>query len=315
MVFRTNILLPSGEGSLEIIEGPDGMIHSFQIPQSYIPDEKERMTQEGFARLAECTSQLVDLTNDWKKSYGDVSASLQKSMLTLHLHACTRTLGIDLVGLKQNSKGEMDCVLRSPGLRPRHWAYICQSLPGGIPTNGLDVFFPARFSSTKTQVEKSDGGVDIKELLTNPSYGDDEEEWDALDQEEVEAMKQISSAKLVTDLDEINIDDTPYFIVKNKFGGIWDFDNKVAEFKDFIDPSGLNKNPYPSLLEIVIDVDVANEKDKIFKFIVQWIDEEHDFKLYELGHEYLPNTFRTYLPYGKGFFKVYLEDNFKGRWE
>lgn len=136
-------------------------------------------------------------------------------MLTLHLHACTRTLGIDLVGLKQNSKGEMDCVLRSPGLRPRHWAYICQSLPGGIPTNGLDVFFPARFSSTKTQVEKSDGGVDIKELLTNPSYGDDEEEWDALDQEEVEAMKQISSAKLVTDLDEINIDDTPYFIVKN----------------------------------------------------------------------------------------------------
>ena len=77
MVPRTNILLPGGEGSLEIAAGPDGENHAFQIPKSFIVDDNERMMQEGIARLAESTNQLVELTNKWKKDYGPLPASLQ----------------------------------------------------------------------------------------------------------------------------------------------------------------------------------------------------------------------------------------------
>jgi hypothetical protein len=107
----------------------------------------------------------------------------------------------------------------------------------------------------------------------------------------------------------------PFFVVKNEFTGIWDLNNKVAEFKDYMDPSGLMPYPYPSLLEIIIDVDFSYNKDKVFRYYVNWIDEEHNYKKYSLGHETLPNTFRTFLPYGRGYFQVYLEDELKGRWQ
>lgn len=51
--------------------------------------------------------------------------------------------------------------------------------------------------------------------MTNPNYSDDDEEWDALDEEEVEAMKEISSAFNVKDLSEIDIQTYPRFVVKN----------------------------------------------------------------------------------------------------
>ena len=82
MVPRTNILLPSNEGSLEITEGPNGEVsHAFEIPSQYIPDQVERSKQEGMARLADSTTQLVKLTNGWKKKYGPLPTELQVRIL------------------------------------------------------------------------------------------------------------------------------------------------------------------------------------------------------------------------------------------
>jgi len=218
MVPRTNIILPSNEGSLEILEGPGGEVaHAFEISTNYIADPIDRSKQEGVARLADSTTQLVNLTNTWKKNYGPLPPQLQDNLKTLHLHACTRILGIDLIGLRDRGNGKMDCVLRSPGLRPRHWAYICQSLPKGMPTKGLDVIFPSRISMTEADFEIKGGKViDLEALVEeNNKYGDDEEEWDALDQEEVEAMKEISSAMNVKSLDEIDVEEYPRFVVRN----------------------------------------------------------------------------------------------------
>ena len=85
-----------------------------------------------------------------------------------------------------------------------------------MPTKGLDVMFPGRFSSSENDIEIIGGqGINADNLLENKSHADDEEEWDALDQEEVEAMKEISSAMFVKSLDEIDIEDYPRFVVKN----------------------------------------------------------------------------------------------------
>ena len=74
---RTNVLLPEGEGSLEIAVGPSGASHSFRIPKSYISDDSGRSKQEGVARLAENTGQLVELTNKWKEEYGPLPMTVQ----------------------------------------------------------------------------------------------------------------------------------------------------------------------------------------------------------------------------------------------
>ena len=135
----------------------------------------------------------------------------------MHLHACTRILGIDLIGLIKGGKGKSaDCVLRSPGLRPRHWIFISQSLPKAVPTKGLDVIFPARFTvSGDDEMEITGGEIIDGRRLQVDNFEDDEEEWDALDQEEVEAMKEISSSMFVKSLDEVDIEDYPRFVVKN----------------------------------------------------------------------------------------------------
>jgi hypothetical protein len=129
----------------------------------------------------------------------------------LHLHTCFRQLGIDIVGV--DSSG--DCILRAPGLRPRHWAMICSQLPREAPPKGLDVIFPGRFCFSEKDSEIVGGKkVDIEALLTNPNFSDDDEEWDALDEEEVEAMKEISSAVNVKDLSEIEIKNYPRFVIR-----------------------------------------------------------------------------------------------------
>jgi transcription-repair coupling factor (superfamily II helicase) len=216
---RTNILLPNGEGSIEV-SGPSGKSHAFQIPKKYIPDGEERRKQETSARLAESTAKLVELTNQWKETYGPLPSSLQKQLKTMHLHACTRRLGIDLVGLQDDGNGHVDCILRSPGLRPRHWGHICPSLPKGVPTKGLNVVFPPRFSMTGDEQEIVGGQkLDLEDLLTDSTYSDEQEEWDALDEEEVEAMKVISSAYNVKDLEEVDLEQYPRFVIHD-FGSI-----------------------------------------------------------------------------------------------
>ena len=219
LVPRTNVLLPKQEGSLEIKrKTKDGIVtdNAFQIPESFISDAEERSTQVTAARLAETTSSLVDLTNSWKEKYGPVPAVLQKKLKTLHLHACTRKLGIDLIGLIGNGNGRVDCIMRSPGLRPRHWGIVLPLLNRGVPPKGLDVVFPARFTLSGDEQEIIGGEkVDLKELLEDSTLDDDADNWDALDQEEIEALKEISSAYTVKSLDEIDIDAYPRFVIKD----------------------------------------------------------------------------------------------------
>lgn len=238
VVPRSNVLLPGGEGSIEWSANVDA---SYLIPESYIKDDKERSKEESLARLAESTQRLVEITNGWKDAYGTIPAelqvrfvflfsaitlsfhfntaahslyakSLQNNLKALHLHTCLRQLGIDVVGLDESTG---DCILRSPGLRPRHWAMICSQLPRKAPPKGLDVLFPARFTLSEDDTEITGGSrIDLKELLSNPRYGDDDEEWDALDEEEVEAMKEISSAVNARELLDVDTKNYPRFVVK-----------------------------------------------------------------------------------------------------
>ena len=160
--------------------------------------------------MAESTQVLVETTNRWKKNYGAIPAELQNNLKALHLHTCLRQLGIDVLGFDD----EDNCVLRCPGIRPRHWAMICSQLPKKAPPKGLDIVFPARFSFKEDDTEIHGGKkFDLKELMAN---GDGEdEEWDALDEEEAEAMKEISSAANINSLSDINTDTYPRFVVKN----------------------------------------------------------------------------------------------------
>lgn len=212
IVPRTNIMFPT--------EGSPG---SFRIPPSYIPDDKYRRTEESKARLGESTSNLVALTNAWKDKYGPLPTDLQNQLKTMHLHACTRKLGIDLVGLvsfdvKEDEGGRrVDCVLRSPGLRPRHWGMIVSELPKKMPPKGLDVVFPGRFTLSGDEVDVVGGKkLDMSTLVVEDQNDDREEEvWDAMDEEEIEAMKVITSAVNVKDMSEVDLEQYPRFVVKN----------------------------------------------------------------------------------------------------
>jgi hypothetical protein len=85
---------------------------------------------------------------------------------------------------------------------------------------GLDVIFPARLTDSKVEEEfKSGDVIDLKRLLEDDSLSVDkeDEEWDTVDKEEAEAMKVISSAAAVKDMDEIDFEQYPRFVLK-KFG-------------------------------------------------------------------------------------------------
>ena len=86
LVPRTNVMLPKSQGSMEIRKKVKGEIvfkSAFEIPESLIPDEAQRTKEQTAARLAESSSKLVELTNDWKKKYGPLPASLQNRLKTL----------------------------------------------------------------------------------------------------------------------------------------------------------------------------------------------------------------------------------------
>ena len=212
LVPRTNFLiLPKGT-SVEV----------FDIPQDYITDENVRRKQETQARLSESTAALVNLTNTWKDQFGAIPPSVQFQLKTMHLHACTRRLGVDLAGLVQAEESvQLDCVLRSPGLRPRHWAKVLSRMPRGVAPKGLNVVFPARFTASGEEEEAVGGKkIDLKALLSDASLGEsDEDDWDSMDEEEVEAMKDISSALAVKDMNEVDIEQYPRLVVKN-FGEV-----------------------------------------------------------------------------------------------
>eukprot|EP00977_Amphora_coffeiformis_P000747 scaffold162_cov176-Amphora_coffeaeformis.AAC.7 len=207
LVPRTNVLIPT-----------DSTPSTFSLPKKLIADPEIRHREETKARLAESTAKLVDLTNAWKTEYGDLPPKLQSQLKTLHLHACTRRLGIDLVGTVDNGDGTVDCVLRSPGLRPRHWAMILPHLPRKAAPKGLDVIFPPRFTLSGEE-EDFEGGkkVDLSRLLADETLSEDSEDetWDAIDEEEVEAMKDITSAVNVKNMDEVDVEQYPRFVVRD----------------------------------------------------------------------------------------------------
>jgi len=220
LVPRTNVLLPKNQGSMESRKKDESgkivSVHAFQIPESYIPDENARQVAEIEVRLAESSTTLVELTNKWKDAFGPLPASLQTKLKTMHLHACTRRLGIDVIGLVENEEGGVDCVMRSTGLRPRHWGTILSLMPKGASPKGLDVVFPARFTVSGDEEDFKGGKrTDLKKLLEDPSVDEDNDRWDALDEEEVEAMKEIASAYNINKMDEIDVEIHPRFVMKN----------------------------------------------------------------------------------------------------
>eukprot|EP00986_Skeletonema_menzelii_P002138 scaffold593_cov147-Skeletonema_menzelii.AAC.9 len=234
VVPRSNVILPGGEGSIEWDAASDDASASYLIPDSYIQDAKERSKQEGVARLAESTARLVEITNEWKEKYGGIPSELQNNLKALHLNSCLRQLGIDIVGLDESTG---DCILRSPGLRPRHWAMICSQLPRGAPPRGLDVIFPARFTFSTEDKEISGGKkIDLDEFI-NPNYADDDEEWDALDEEEVEAMKEISSASTIKNMQDVEIQNYPRFVVKKLGTSVEEGSRVDALLKVLLPPS------------------------------------------------------------------------------
>jgi hypothetical protein len=60
-----------------------------------------------------------------------------------------------------------------------------------------------------------EGGIPIDLSILQPKHEDEDEEWDALDEEEVEAMKEISSSMFVKSLDEVELEEYPRFVVRN----------------------------------------------------------------------------------------------------
>mmetsp|Transcript_62610 Transcript_62610/g.70003 ORF Transcript_62610/g.70003 Transcript_62610/m.70003 type:complete len:1159 (+) Transcript_62610:97-3573(+) len=220
LVPRTNVLIAKGQGSMEVkkkdMDGKVKSIHAFQIPESYILDVDQRQVAETEARLADSSAKLVELTNKWKDEFGPLPASLQSKLKTMHLHACTRRLGIDVIGLVENGDGRIDCIMRSTGLRPRHWGMILPLLRNGVSPKGLNVAFPARFTMSGDNEEVQGGKrIDLKKLLEDPNLDEDSDRWDSLDEEEVEGMKEIASAYKIKNMKEIDIELHPRFVMKN----------------------------------------------------------------------------------------------------
>ena len=124
-----------------------------------------------------------------------------------------------------NDDVTIDCVLRSPGLRPRHWATIVSEIPSKAAPKGLNVIFPSRFTASGNEEEVIGGTKYDWSLLIDESSGDDrdDEVWDAMDEEEVEAMKEITSAVNVKDMEEVDLEQYPRFVVRD-FGS--DVENK-----------------------------------------------------------------------------------------
>mmetsp|Transcript_22516 Transcript_22516/g.51931 ORF Transcript_22516/g.51931 Transcript_22516/m.51931 type:complete len:218 (+) Transcript_22516:63-716(+) len=161
----------------------------------------------------------------------------------MHLHACARRLGIDLIGLWDNDGDDrMDCILRSPGLRPRHIGQLTQIL-GTLP-RGLHVLFPARFTVDRDGPDAwVPGGVpfdfvhsdflDAKirfdlepEDEMNPNQNGDGEDGgdndlDAMDNEDEESMRVIASSFRIQRIQRLDVEPYPRFVIRG-------FGNRIA---------------------------------------------------------------------------------------
>jgi len=176
---NTDIDLGSGEGS---IMGAN----AFSIPASYISSEEENSRMVGEARLAEDSDELVRLTSEWKEVYGPLPAEMKRPLKDLHLHACTRLLGIDKVRLDKDGTA----VLRAPGMRPRHWRMIEEEIKakGGRSKTGVKkkvkVYFPERMKEAERREENAEAIIG-GEVEKNEGDGPMEDEWeDGIEEDE-----------------------------------------------------------------------------------------------------------------------------------
>ena len=112
------------------------------------------------ARLAKTSAELVELTNEWKTTYGKLPKSLRLKLKSLHLHTCTRILGVDMITLDKKTN---EVVLRAPGMRPRHWTAITQDTP--TLGDSVRVFFPPGLEE-----EDERGGNNLDDLLEGGIY-------------------------------------------------------------------------------------------------------------------------------------------------
>ena len=181
-VARTRVFLPNQEGGIE------GAMR-FTLPVSYVPDDKQREHEENEARLAETSARLMELTKGWQKSYGDLDESVKGDLKKLHLHSCTRILGVDEIHLSEKGAG----ILRSPGLRRRQWDEIVFEMKevekaanitkGAKPVNGvkgLGAVFPARVRDAGAEEERKQQ----RDAWDGEAEPNGEVDWDEMDEEE-----------------------------------------------------------------------------------------------------------------------------------
>jgi hypothetical protein len=170
-VARTQTFLPNNEGDI------DAGKNRFSLPADYIPDDKTREDEEWAARLAETSSRLVEVTKSWQERFGDLPEGVKVAAKNLHLHACTRILGIDEIHLDDNTG---DAILRAPGLRPRHWREIRAELKAtGVKIGkSLEAVFPVNTMAEEgeDEVEEEDGWDELDEEETRDTDGEAIEE-------------------------------------------------------------------------------------------------------------------------------------------
>jgi len=117
---RTKVFLEGGAGAIE------GEGFDFDLPRDYVTGGIEEFDKAvSDARLASTSRELVTITEEWKKKYGPIPQEVRGPLKNLHLHSCTRNLGVDEI--HRDEEGRV--ILRSPTLRPRHWKIM--SAKGG----------------------------------------------------------------------------------------------------------------------------------------------------------------------------------------
>ena len=208
-VSKTNVTMPNGEGS---VSGEN----LFKIPSSYIEDEDDNARMVGEARLADNSEKLVALTEEWKAKYGVIPVSMRRPLKDLHLHSCTRLLGIDSVTLDDENGA---AILRAPGLRPRHWRMIEDIIKGnggrakaGISTN-FQAYFPPRMlaNDEKESEEKANEDAAADDFTENLSSMMDKGYWDEYDEEENYEGDNDSMTKFLERDEQLQI---PSFTIK-----------------------------------------------------------------------------------------------------
>lgn len=190
---RTKVFLNKGIGAIE------GEGFDFDLPKDYVTGGIEEFDKAvSDARLASTSRELVTITEGWKKKYGPIPKEVRGPLKNLHLHSCTRNLGVDEV--HRDEEGRV--ILRSPSLRPRHWKIM--SAKGGF--EGVEAVFPDFMLGEKKEGEDEGGEGGWQAERKKGEEGEEKEEED--DEDDDDTIYESLSA-----LAEGNWKESPYFLV------------------------------------------------------------------------------------------------------